>query len=209
MQFDRQLVEWSCKRALYDAVTQSKTIHEKLSFEEQVKMVEWIGAMTYEESVSAVFYNSEPLNEIGIRQFESKFKAFIKYGLAAIAGGVLAKGPLGRMVKGPAVAMFAYYLFRKMTDPCWQVCLKRFGQSKERKVCRYECQVKAAKNIIRDIRGEMNRCGDSRNPIKCEKKLNKLLVKWSKKLEKQLVKLQNARANLIASKRPAAAPEEG
>jgi len=193
---NKKLIEWSCKRALLDLVVQSKHIHESLSFKEQVKMAEWVRDMSYEQSISAIFYNCQPLSEVGVRDFESKFKKFLKYGLAAIAGGMfMGKG-------GPTITMVTYYFFRKATDPCYQVCLRKFGKPLERKVCKYECQVRAAQSVVNDIKSQISRCSGSKRPIACEKKLNKVLIKWSKKLEKQLVKLQKAKAALTSSKRP-------
>ncbi|MCK5601520.1 hypothetical protein KAR91_06625 [Candidatus Pacearchaeota archaeon] len=198
---ERKIIEKCCKLSLLEVVSESKVLREKLSFVEHIKMAEWVRTMTYEESISAVFNNNEPLSEFGIRDFESKFKKFLKYGLAAIAGGIAA--PIGvSMTIGAGVAMFATYMFRKLTDPCWQNCLRKFGRGPERKVCKYECQVEACRAIIRDVKAQINKCDETKRPLACEKKLNKEYIKWSKKLQEHLVHLQRAKAEVARRTKP-------
>ena len=85
------------------------------------------------------------------------------------------------------------YLFRKFSDPCWQTCLQKFGKPTERSMCKYECHVTAANNIVADIRSEINRCNDQPNPKRCEKALQSHLIKWSKKLQGERIKLRLAK----------------
>jgi len=99
---------------------------------------------------------------------------------------------------GLAVGAVTYYMFRKFTDPCWQACLRKFGKSADRKVCKYECESKAAKSIVNDVKKEISKCSGTKNPLGCEKKLNREYTKWSKKLEDKLVNLQQAKATVAA-----------
>lgn len=200
MDLDRKLIEKSCKKVLFEIIIDSQHVRNTLSFSEQVKMLEWVKNFSYQESISAVFYNGEPLDEIGVRDFEGKFRKFLKYGFAGLAGGLAVfTGPLG-LLAGPPIAMFATYLFRKATDPCYRMCAKKFGQPAERKACKYECQVRAAQAIVKDIKSQIPKCRSTKKPIPCEKKLNKEYIKWSKKLQVQLVNLQKAKANLGTKK---------
>ncbi len=193
---ERTLLHKSCKSAIMDLVSNSGHIREQLDFNEHVNMLKWVSELDYQTSVSVVFNNAVILDEFGIRDFESKFRKFIKYGLAAIAGGIMASRMLMITPVGLTVGAVTYYLFRKATDPCWQNCLSKFGKRLERKVCKFECQSRAAKSIVNDVKAQISKCNGTKNPLACEKKLNKEYTKWSKKLQEQLVKLQQASAEL-------------
>ena len=196
--FDKNLLHKACRVSIMNFIADSNHIQESLNLRDRVNMLEWSSSLDYNTSVSIVFNNGEILDELGIRDFESKFGKFIKYGLAAIAGGIAGSRILMATPVGLAVGAVTYYLFRKFTDPCWQACLRKFGKSAERKVCKYECQVKAAQNIVKDVKNQIAKCGTTKNPLACEKKLNRELTKWSKKLEDKLVHLQQAKATLSA-----------
>jgi len=187
-EIDRKLIEESCKKVLLDIAIESKHLKENTTFKQQVNICNKIVNMSYNESISYIFNNGELLDEFGIRDFEGKFRKFLKYGLAALAGTMYIN-PLT-----PAMSMVAYYLFRKATDPCWQACVKKFPLTNEKQICKYECQVNAAKNIVRDIRTEMSKCSQTKNPPKCEKALQSQYIKWSKKVQEQIIKLRQATA---------------
>jgi hypothetical protein len=193
---ERKRLHRACKISIMNMVSDNDLIRERLEFTEHVDMLKWVSELDYETSVSIVFNNAVMLDEFGIRDFEGKFRKFLKYGLAAIAGGIMASRVMMITPIGLTVGAVTYYLFRKATDPCWQNCLSKFGKSSERKVCKYQCQAKAAKSIVNDVKAQIGKCDGTKNPLGCEKKLNKEYIKWSKKLEEQLVKLQQASANL-------------
>lgn len=189
---DKKLLEQSCKHALLDLAVDSNVLKENVSFKQHVNICKRITKMTYEESISYVFNEGKILNELGIRDFEGKFKKFIKYSFSAIAGGtVLSLG----VPTTPTIILSAvlYYLFRKFTDPCWQACVKKFSPGRKR-LCVAECQVNAAKNIVSDIRAEISKCRMVPDPLKCEKSLRGQHIKWAKKLQKEIIKMREVKA---------------
>jgi len=193
--FDRKLLEQACKYTLLNLTIDSKIIKENYNFIEQKEMCEKIKKMNYTESISFVFNNGQILDEFGIRDFEGKFKKMMKYGLAGIAGRKF----LGGQNHGFKLGALIYYMFRKATDPCWQACVPKMMEAKS--ICRYQCQVNAAKNIVNDIRSEMGKCRQQMDPIKCEDKLRSQYVQWSKKLQEQIVKLREAEARRVEKER--------
>ena len=198
---NRSILEDFCKHHLVNIVIDSHFMKESITFKEQVIVCDEIMKMSYDELISYTFNKGKMLNEIGIRDFESKFKRFLKYSLAVIAGGgALVAGPLG-WVAAPTVAALTYYLYRKATDPCWQACVRKFGKPFQRKVCRYECQRSSAKRIVAEIRSEMGKCRSTPNPLKCQKALQKEYIKWVKKAEENDVKLQQANASIKEKER--------
>lgn len=196
---DKKLLDQSCKRVLLDLVIDNKVLKENVSFKEHVNICKKITNMTYEESISYVFNNGKLLTELGIRDFEGKFKKFIKYSFAAIAGGTTLS--LG-IPTSPTIIVSAllYYLYRKFTDPCWQACIKKFTPARKR-LCRAECQVNAAKNIVNDIRSEISKCKAVPNPIRCEKSLRKEHIKWAKKLQNEIIKMRQIKAKFDEKER--------
>ena len=193
-------LEKAAKQALLDITRDSKTLKEHLSEEDHLKLSAKIKKMTYIETISSLFNEGEMLTEFGIRDFESKFKKWVKYGMAAVAGMVLLKGMPKRL--SPAVGMLVLYLFRKFTDPCYQKCFKKFGQSKIRKQCKAQCHVDASQAIVNDIQKEIEKCENTQNPLSCERKLNKQYITWSKKLQTYMVTLQKAKAEVGVSRKP-------
>jgi len=198
---DRNILKEFCRNHLVNIVINSTYIKESISFKEQVGLCDNIMNMSYDELVSYTFNEGEILNEIGIRDFETKFKKFLKFSLAILAGGgALVSGPLG-WIAAPTVAAMTYYLYRKVSDPCWQQCIKKFGRPVQRKVCKYECQRNSAKRIVSHIRSEMSKCKSTPDPLKCQRALQKEYIKWAKKLEEQEVKLQQANASMKEKER--------
>ncbi len=185
---ERKIIEICCKKTILDIVVESPYLRENLSFRKQADMMVWVKDLSYEQAVSAVFNNGKLLNEIGIRQFENKFKKFIKYGLVAAAG--VFGGPAG-----PPVAMFAYYLFRKMSDPCEQKCILKFGHNS--KICKKQCLVDACTKMLSQIKISMERCDQAKNPKSCKRKLTSLHKEWSKKLAKYNAQLTKAKAKKL------------
>ena len=204
LEIDKKLIEKSCKKVILDIAMESKYLKENTTFNQQVKICNKIVNMSYNGSVSYVFNNGELLDEFGVRDFENKFKKYLKYGMAALAGGTATaaahhaagvgfKQTAGRaLVKVPAISMLAYYMFRKVTDPCWQACVKKPPFTNQKAICKYECQVNAAKNIVRDIKTQISKCDQTPNPPKCARSLQSQYIKWSNKLQEQIIKLRIA-----------------
>ncbi len=195
---DRKLIEWAAKTQLKEIISQSKIIHERLSFREHLKLYSEVDQMTYKESV-------ELLIKEDIKEFESKFKKFLKYSLAALVamkyGG--AKTITGTLFGAPAVGMFILYLFRKLTDSCSRVCMDKIPLSNARKICQLECKVEAVKKLTDQLRTEIGKCGQfgMLSAHKCEKKLRKQYIKWAKKLQELIIRLRTAKVDVEAQER--------
>ena len=186
---ERKILHLVCRESLLKIAVNSNKIKQKTTFQEQVNLCKNIQNLSYTESISFVFNKGELLDEFGVRDFESKFSKFKKYGLAGIVGGMMAGGVAISAPVGITVALITMFLFRKATDPCYQVCVKKFMRPVQRKICKYECQVKAAKTIVSDIRAQIGRCSGTPNPGRCERSLNKEFIKWNKKLQKEIIML--------------------
>lgn len=192
-QEDRNILKDVGRKYLLDITLDSQILKTKLTFKEHVELCKFVGSLSYEDVIGLTITED-------IKEFEGKFRKFLKYGFAAIAGGVAgaaaATGILataGAMIAAPPLAMFALYIFRKLTDTCSRLCLKKFPMSTQRKICRYECQVNATRKITNDLRSEIAKCGQFANPEKCEKKLRKEYIKWARRLQSQMVKLNQAK----------------
>lgn len=192
-QEDRNILKDVGRKYLLDIAFDSQLLKNKLTFKEHVDLCKFISELSYEDIIGLTITED-------IKDFEGKFRKFLKYGFAAIAGlaaGVAGAAGIaataGAMVTGPPLGMFALYIFRKLTDTCSRGCWKKFPMSTERKICRYECQVNAVRKIVNDLRAEISKCSQFRNPDKCEKKLRKEYIKWSKRLQQQMVKLNQAK----------------
>jgi len=195
---ERKILHIVCRESLLKITVNSDSVKKRTTFQEQVNLCEHIKKLSYVEAVSFVFNKGELLDEFGVRDFESKFKKFLKYGLAGIAGGIIAAKYTAAAMSGPVgitVALVTMYMYRKATDPCWQACIKKFGRPTQRRICKYECQVKSAKIIISDIRAQIGRCNSTPNPGRCERSLNKQYIKWSKKLQKEIIMLGQFKQN--------------
>ncbi len=182
-QEDKNILRDVGRRYILDIALDSQLLKNKLTFKEHVRICHFVRELSYEDVISLTITES-------IKDFENKFKKFLKYGFAAIAGGAVMAGAatgvaatIGGMVGGPPLAMFVLYIFRKVSGTCSRSCLNKFPLSTQRKICRYECQVNASKNIVRDLRSEITKCANFANPEKCEKKLRKEYIKWSRRLQ--------------------------
>lgn len=185
-QEDKNILRDVGRKYILDIALDSQLLKNKLTFQEHVNLCNSVTKLSYEDVIRLTVTED-------IKEFEGKFKKFLKYSFAAIAG--IAKGAvLGPL--GPPIAMFVLYIFRKLTDTCSKSCFNKFPMSRERKVCRYECQVNAARKITAELRNEISKCSGFQNPEKCEKKLRKEYVKWAKRLQQQIVKLQQAKLRM-------------
>lgn len=185
-QEDRNLFRDVGREYLLDIAFDSKVIKENLTFKEHLELCEMIMNLSYKDIVELT------INE-GIKEFENKFKTFLKYSFAAIAGAASGAAGAASILVAPPIAMFILYTFRKLTDTCSRACLNKFPMSAARKICRYECQVNATKKIVNDLRSEINKCNSFPNPEKCQKKLSKEYIKWSRRLQQQIVKYRQAK----------------
>jgi hypothetical protein len=185
-QEDRIFLRDAGREYLLDIALDSKVLKNKLTFKEHVELCNAVTNLTYEEVIELTITE-------GIKEFESKFGKFLKYSFAAIAGMAAGLGTAGGAFIGPPIAMFVLYVFRKLTDTCSRSCLAKIPFSSKRKICRYECQVNACKNIVRDLRSEMSKCSSFANAEKCEKSLRKEYIKWSRRLQSQMIKLHQAK----------------
>jgi len=189
--YDRKILTEVGRKYLLNITLDSNFLKEELSFKEHVKLCEQVKNLTYEEVISLTITED-------IRAFEGKFGKFLKYSLAAIAGM-----KFGATLAGPPLAMFALYLYRKVTDTCERSCFKKLPLSKERKICKYECQLSAAKRITQELRSEVSKCSQFTYSEKCEKKLQKEYIKWSKRVQLLIVKINQAKASQFEKQRKA------
>lgn len=185
-QEDKNLLRDAGREYLLDVAFDSNIIKNKLSFKEHLELCNTVMNLTYEEVVSLMVTE-------GIKEFENKFKTFLKYSFAAIAGAASGAFGAASIVAAPPIAMFVLYTFRKLTDTCSRSCLNKIPFSSKRKICRYECQVNAAKKIVDELRKEINKCNSFAKPEKCERSLRKEYIKWAKRLQMQIVKLRQAK----------------
>ncbi len=188
-QQDRNILRDVGREYLMGIAMKSDSLRNKLTFREHVDLCKHIATMPYEDVIAVTITE-------GIKEFEGKFRKFLKYGFAAIAGlgiGVASTVATGGLaLLAPPVAMFVLYIFRKLTDTCSRSCVK-IPFSTKRKICRYECQVDACRRIVRDLRSEITKCAGFAKPEKCEKKLRGEYIKWSKRLQQQMIKLHQAK----------------
>jgi len=192
--YDKKLLTEAGRDYIYEIVSQSNYLKESISFKDHILLCDQVFNLTYEEVISLTITED-------IRAFEGKFSKFLKYSLAAIAG--MSMGGLA----GPPVAMFALYLYRKLSDTCERSCYKKLPLSKERKVCKYGCQLNAAKKMANDIRSEVSKCSKFTKSASCEKKLQKEYIKWAKRVQLLTVKLNRAQMSAAEKRRKANAKE--
>lgn len=201
---DNKLLEESAKIILLDILEENHNIPEVDKYDMQV----WINEMSYEECLS-YFFEKDPdkvITEGSNRRYEGKIKTALKFGLAYYFGrGWAAKGIKYAWRHGKEFAInhpyFAgtlavFYIYRKLSDECVTKCFKEFVKGfknfspfTQRKLCKYNCRANAAKKVLEDIRNEMKKCGQTNNPAKCEKRLNKEYKKWSERYDKELRRL--------------------
>lgn len=193
--YDKQLFTEVGRKYILNIALNSNYLKEKLSFGEHLKLCNQVRELTYKEVITLTITED-------IRAFEGKFKKFLKYGMAAIAGGVTMGG-----IWGPPIAMFILYLFRKATDTCVRACFTKMPLSSKRKICKYECQLNTAKKITTEIRSQIAKCSQFERASKCEKSLQKEYIKWAKRVQQLTVKLNQAKAGEFEKERKQRAKE--
>lgn len=192
---DKRILTEVGRDYILDLALNSTYLKDTLTFKEHVDLCKKIQELTYEEVIALTITED-------IRSFESKFGKFLKYSIAAIAGMKF----IGAL-SGPPVAMFLLYLYRKATDTCVRSCFTKLPLSNERKICKYECQLAAARKMANDLRSEINKCGQFEYADKCEKKLQGEYIKWAKRVQQLIVKLNQAKANVEEKRRKARTKE--
>jgi hypothetical protein len=190
-QNDRDMITEAGRDYMLDIVLESNILKDKLSFKQHLLLCDTVVNLPYEKVVRLLFTED-------IRAFEGKFGKFLKYSIAAIAGS-----KFGGILHGPPVAMFILYLYRKLSDTCVRSCFKKMPLSTARKVCKYECQLNAARKMANDIRAEIVKCRQFERSKSCEKKLQKEWTKWAKRVQRLLVKLNNAKSDYTEKTRKA------
>jgi hypothetical protein len=108
---EKKFLEISCKEILIDA------INENINYKNiKLKTIKKLKDMDYNKTIKYYLSLNEGevihINEAGIRDFESKTKKMLKYGLAAIVGGKIG----GKT--GVGISLILNYMYRKLTDPC-------------------------------------------------------------------------------------------
>ena len=189
--YDKQLLTEAGREYILDITLDSRYLKEQLTFKDHVLLCDQVKKLTYEEVIALTITED-------IRDFEGKFGKFLKYSIAAIAGAKF----MG-LGMGPPLAMFVLYLYRKLTDTCIRSCFRKFPLSKQRKICKLECQLEAAKKMERDIRSEISKCSQFQYADKCEKKLQKEYIKWAKRVQKLQVRLNLAKTDIEEKRRKA------
>jgi hypothetical protein len=190
--YDKQLITELGKEFLTDVVLNNEDLKEDLTFIEHVNLYYEIQDLNY-EGVALLLAED-------ITAFEGKFSKFIKYGFAAVAGaalGLKAKGLKAAVLAGPPLGMFALYIYRKLKDPCERECFRKMPLSTKRQICKAECEVDAARRVVQDLRTELAKCRQFLDPKKCEKRLMKEYMKWTKRMQKALIKLRKIRVGQV------------
>jgi len=203
IQEDKNILQDVGKQYLLNISYTSPLIKSRLSFKEHIELCKCIDELSYKEVIGLTITES-------VRDFESKFSKFLKYGFAQVAGMAAgfkaAKGGggfarLGGALLGPPIAMFILYTYRKLTDTCSRACSQNKMFSTQRKICRYDCQARAALKIANTIRGEIGRCNATSNPESCKKKLQQQHIMWVKRVQQQKTKLAKAKIGIEAMAR--------
>lgn len=178
---ERKLIQECGQEYLMEITLDSKVIKEQTTFLEHVKLCSYIKNLSYEDIVKITI--TEDVNA-----FEGKFKKFLKYSFAAIAGSSF-------FGLAPPISMFALYIYRKLNDSCEKKCYANIPFSRKRKICKYQCQLDVARKVTDDLRADIGKCDDFRNPDKCERTLRKEYMKWAKRVQQLQIKLRQAQVD--------------
>jgi hypothetical protein len=175
---ERNILKECGQEYLRELVLDSKVIKEQTTFLEHVKLFSYIDKLSYTDIIKLTITED-------VTAFEGKFKKFLKYSFAAIAGSSF-------FGLAPPISMFALYIYRKLNDSCEKKCYANIPFSKKRKICKYQCQLDIARKITDDLRSDIGKCDDFRNPDKCERSLRKEYMKWAKRVQQLQIKLRQS-----------------
>jgi hypothetical protein len=201
---DKKTLEWACKIHLLNQSKNNKFLKENKN--EDIKLFrEWIKGLNYEQTLSVLFEQNYKPNTQGIRDLENKWLVLQGIGLATALGASVAgtknvfRNP-NKSIAYHGISILAlvysllYYKYKKLKDPCYKKCKgvvgpKRWYQSKNPEMypeyykCSHKCALEAASVILRDIKSQKSKCQNTEKPEKCLERLNKLDLKWTKKIE--------------------------
>jgi len=175
------------KFVILESVIGSQSLRDKLTFKEQLKLLNHVDTLSQTECKALV-------QELGIPEFQSKFKNALKYGAAAIAGGIVAPAGVS-IVMGATLGMLIRYIFRKTTDPCWKACITKNIEHKQ--ICKHTCHMAGCDSVIKDISNQIGKCGKTKNPKRCRKSLELQRLKWAKKKETSSEQLHKAQDKYV------------
>jgi len=213
---DRKLLKEVCREYIIRSVVNSKKLREKISFSEQVSLIEFVKSLSYKDVVSLIEYDGMKITSEQIRDFESKTKRALKYGTAAAIGGSVAgarggykelkkpvaklgkKGPslIGKVVKVPFQSLSKGLKGASIAVALMYLyrkisdpCVRKAIRNPNgigRRLTKHQCQAEAAKRVIDSIKSEIPKCNDTKNPEKCVRKLEDIMNVWKKRYQKEI-----------------------
>jgi hypothetical protein len=160
-------------------IEESKEKHLAESLNDQENFELWINNLSYEQIFSLFQKGKIEVNTEQIRKWESGLSTFGKYAFWTAITGFSGIGPI------------IVYFYRKHTDTCYRHCK---GKVEDITSCRRKCELDAAKQIVSDLKSQKNNCSKVRNPGKCIEKINKLIIKWSSRIEDAQRDLEKAQS---------------
>ena len=110
-------------------------------------------------------YLDEIISE-SLAGYEARWGSYSNRSFSTIAGSEAGEGP--------PIAMFILAFYRKFTARCASACTGDLA-------CKYQCQLRAATNIVAALRRNKSRCRLTPKPNKCEKGLQKEYIKWQQR----------------------------
>ena len=181
-----------CKEFIKEAINESVVLNQ-CKPELKNKVSKNVNLLSYVECLAIVNNTDKiPVTEQEIKEYEDGFfKKLLKYGLAAIAGGSLARRAVagsGFKVRlaGAAVGGLLLWMYRTMTDPCRSEAQNAPPGKKD--MVYSLCKVRKTALILQHIRTEIAKCGVTPNPPKCRTKLLKAYNVWQKRYQKEILK---------------------
>lgn len=168
------------KQIALEMIKNSKHLRNKLSFSEHLEMYKFF----------------ESLNDTEIRQrLNSKGVDLGSYNptdkdLKYWAGNGLIAASL--VIPIPGLTLILMRIRNSMMIPCKTKCvatMKEVGSTDE-SLCTAECTYLSTKNVVNILEKELKRCGSTKKPKKCQKRLFKLLMTWKPKLAEAQLKLE-------------------
>lgn len=169
---------YKIKQQLINCIYESKMIKNQLTFIEHCKMLRWAKNLTDNE-VLQIKENSDEIKKL-------KTKQILKTGIATAA--VVIPG-------GIAIGSSINYLIDSYNSKCEISCKGKPNIDLCYKICKYN----AIKQVTKMLESEYKKCDQTKNMLKCRKKIRSLLSDQRKKLIKAKYSLDNAKR--LAAKR--------